>query len=74
MTEWQPIESAPQDGRWIIGAYFSTRHPHLNCVRNVRWQGKKHCKGWKNAECESNETYVMTHWMPLELPSGFEVQ
>lgn len=57
---WQPIETAPKDGTWIIGAT-----PHG--VTPLRWGVSWDDQHWANG-CV---VYQPTHWMPLPAaPTG----
>lgn len=60
--EWQPIETAPKDGRYILGCYKSDvfamrfRPTHGTCYEWQLHDGYPECP---------------THWMPLpEPPAG----
>lgn len=55
MTEWQPIETAPKDGRDILG--FA---PKSGCVV-VEWGGDR----WRNYDYQPIDP---THWQPLPQP------
>lgn len=61
--EWQPIETAPRDGRKLLG-YDPTILGH--CI--AYW----YRMGW-HAEAESQDgmgydNIPLTHWQPLTLP------
>mgnify|MGYP001590466088 CR=1 FL=1 len=58
--DWQPIETAPRDGRQLL---FWSRHGFCEVLRRDHW-------GWMN---EGGEGYddasdTLTHWMPLPAP------
>jgi hypothetical protein len=59
-SEWQPIETAPQDGTsvliWIVGA-MPGGHADVAQFYNSSW--------WFSAQ---NPSSVVTHWMPLPEP------
>lgn len=56
---WQPIETAPKDGTWILAV--SEGIPFVPSV--VYWDSE--AKGWTEDEYESGEPeWVLTHWMP----------
>ena len=58
--EWQPIESAPKDGTWILTwtrDITNMEGPWLV----VRWNGKE----WVDAVAGF---YEPTHWQPLPAP------
>ena len=54
---WQPIETAPKDGEWIIALIASQGHPV--CPVCVRWD----TNAWVDWDYEP--IYELTHWMPL---------
>lgn len=57
---WQPIDTAPKDGTWVL--LFGTPGviPHVG-----RWLDE----GWRNSHYGEREPYWrfsgLTHWMPL---------
>lgn len=64
MKDWQPIETAPRDGTYIL-AWFSI-HEHqvvafytYTQLGKGRWETKD---GWSDFDSEP------THWMPLPEP------
>lgn len=67
MSEWQPIETAPKDGSYIM-ILFDDQH------RVVRWvEPKPSMVPWQWAERDqlrgSLHRDFVTHWMPLpDLP------
>lgn len=62
---WQPIETAPKDGTWILAVkegYYGEGIPFIPCV--VYWDSD--VKGWSESEYVSGEpAWVLTHWMPI---------
>lgn len=62
---WQPIETAPKDGTWILAVqegYYSEGVPFVPSV--VYWDSE--AKGWTEDEYESGEPeWALTHWMSL---------
>lgn len=74
--DWQPIETAPKDGRPILAA--STNH---DACEVVCWQDGEDsgatdpdavCEGWVNSGTNKDRFYAnprwFTHWMPLPPP------
>lgn len=58
--QWRPIESAPKDGRWIVGI----GHLWLPEVPDtLQWRDEWRGGAWSNG-C-SEEDHQPTHWMPL---------
>lgn len=72
MSEWQPIETAPKDGGWVllmggrIGFQWDgDTKPPLVCgqfVNNAGWWFAFYDSGWLG------EYENPTHWMPLPEP------
>lgn len=63
LDEWQPIESAPRDGAWILGWAQSDSTPY-----RISW-GRNHNN--ELAWCTSFASFVsgyITHWAPLVPP------
>jgi len=69
---WQPIETAPKDGRAVIGLVG-----HL--VYRMHWQayykkwpheegGPTFTYGWSGESHDSFRPITPTHWMPLPVP------
>jgi hypothetical protein len=57
--DWQPIETAPKDGTWILG-YVSPHH-----VEAMSWgRSRSDLFAW----CTVVGTCWPTHWMPLPDP------
>jgi hypothetical protein len=66
MTGWQPIETAPKDGKAII-AWPVYSEPHS--VATVRWETMKRIPGrWSVAGGSWPAPRTPTHWMPLPEP------
>jgi hypothetical protein len=67
MSNWQPIETAPKDDKYILICCYWNNEPDLKLVKCTYW--KNDDWGW---ECYSKvyyENYVtFTHWMPLPEP------
>lgn len=72
MSEWQPIETAPKDGTFLIGGWTGDGHKHP-----MIWSVDS---AWRDGDGfsvdvspESGETMRptidhITHWMPLPQP------
>lgn len=61
--DWQPIETAPKDGRFVLIA-FDCPNPEYKavCVARIR-------KGWSTWDSFPGDyTKHPTHWMPLPPP------
>lgn len=56
--EWQPIETAPKDGRNILG-----HDKYSNVTECIRWVKNKWVTTWDHEEFDDP-----THWMPLPPP------
>lgn len=57
--EWQPIESAPKDGRWVLTTWLGQPH---------RCEAMRYEAGdwyWFEGDCT---TVAPTHWRPLPNP------
>ena len=69
--QWQPIETAPKDGTWIL-IFRSTPHTNmeLGCAL-VYWDDHFTC--WHDGEYHSDH-YDPSHWVPLPEPPPKEVQ
>lgn len=70
--DWQPIETAPQDGTWLLAIMAGT-HPDLQAPYTpavVRWLNDDDFVGW-TMDDEVDGTmrfWKPTHWMPLPTP------
>lgn len=72
MSDWQPIETAPKDGSWVLlggGQHDANTWygpgPEAPAVVG-RWD-----KGWFFANWDGDyrsEYLIPTHWMPLPVP------
>ena len=58
MTQWQPIETAPKNGEWILGFWNGTAI--VACTYICRWSDGD---GW--LENYSEVSVTPTHWMHL---------
>lgn len=62
MTEWQPIETAPRTGEYLL--LGSSVH---EAVIYGRWSWQTRCNGcWVMGRKRIEGT--LTHWMPLPTP------
>ena len=63
MNEWQPIETAPKDGRWVLVFIPEAYNWHY---------GERHCAKWVSRESGWSMPGIgglsPTHWMPLPEP------
>ena len=82
MSEWQPIETAPKDGRTMLVGYLNS-HGNWRTMRG-RWYSQDTIEeewedpdlageGWYETVVESDEYpncwwTTPTHWMPLPEP------
>ncbi len=61
-TKWQPIETAPKDGDWVLSW-------DGECLAIVHWS--EYYEGFivsHDAEEYAWQNYSPTHWMPLPEP------
>jgi len=71
MTDWQPIETAPKDGAWLLVFEPSDYPPNVHVVRwgLPEYWGKSGDETWVTMAIGPNpDTYnadEATHWMPL---------
>lgn len=76
-SDWRPIESAPKDGRELLGWYpYHAAHPPGGGVYVMRWYDDRHAakpigffeaSGWVWGR-RDNRQRQPTHWMPLPEP------
>lgn len=59
-SEWQPIETAPKDGTWIMCKVEPAHHGWEDCIV-LRYRGDE----WGRPGMVG---YKPTHWMPLPKP------
>lgn len=70
-VNWQPIETAPMDGTWILaiieGDHPVHREPYTPIV--VKWDSNSWSDEIVNEYGEQNlSNWSPTHWMPLPEP------
>jgi len=68
--KWQPIETAPKDGTYILVAGPSGYYSTPLRVEVCKWNNANHKDNWRN---HSNDWFTdggedATHWMPLPEP------
>ena len=62
--EWQPIETAPRDGTYILASPYWIGNPRADVVN---WHKAQRSEGWLNIR----EGYIPgkpTHWLPIPEP------
>jgi hypothetical protein len=76
---WQPIETAPKDGRDIIVMYIHIETPIVHAAFWLEDEDATEETGWwtydwsEVSRTKMDEHYTPTHWMPLpEPPNGDE--
>lgn len=57
---WQPIETAPKDGSWLLGYDRDAETYGGKTHKVIRWKG-----GWWTQWSEHDGVCNATHWMPL---------
>jgi hypothetical protein len=78
MQQWQPIETAPRDGSYILAARFKNGDEFL-WAKHSRWMTAEEiaeieggapdqwCANWQDGDNEAEPCFP-THWMPLLTP------
>ena len=61
MSEWQPIGTAPQDGREIV-VWIPATPEGAGFPLKARWTQER---GWEGTVAHSLSGYQPSHWMPL---------
>jgi hypothetical protein len=64
---WQPIETAPKDGRIILGWQGNKGRWQGRGIHEVRWSNDGYIDGWFCIYDEDEQTNP-SHWMPLPEP------
>jgi hypothetical protein len=64
MSEWQPIETAPKDGTFVLCCHESG---HINILQFNGNASDLSQPAWRK-DCYSGQTFRPTHWMPLPKP------
>ncbi|MXP42947.1 DUF551 domain-containing protein [Allopontixanthobacter sediminis] len=66
--DWQPIETAPKDGTWIV--VYDDRFKHSEASYLIaRWhRALKVWSGTSNSQGRFALWHDATHWMPLPAP------
>lgn len=65
---WQPIETAPKDGAWILVVDY-TDDESFGVAYWFAGDGEYKDAGWYSTSCCDDITmFYPTHWMPLPQP------
>jgi hypothetical protein len=64
MTEWQPIETAPRDGRRVL--LCRAKHPEPWSAHTGYWHKSREI--WSPMGMYPERNPNPTHWMPLPEP------
>lgn len=75
MSEWQPIETAPRDGSFILawikdedGGHVEQLRYDLSAERSASGEFGPFVWGTPLSECGVWARDIVTHWMPLPSP------
>jgi len=60
VSQWEPIETAPKDGTWVLIWCGWVGHPRSSAFEHGSWQNLP----W----IANSKDYNPTHWMPLPAP------
>lgn len=73
--KWQPIETAPKDGRMFLCWVSAIRHTHINGEFGIptdvseadfcQWNNNDGNGYWDNMMGQIGDEYAVTHWMSL---------
>jgi len=67
MSEWQPIETAPKDGTFVV--VFAEKNPNGRKVRRASPVCVAAKRGWMGWVATPGDYQVSpTHWLPLPAP------
>lgn len=61
MSDWNPIDTAPKDGKWILVC-----KPGMKEAWMVRWRSGKRVQHWETSH--SFIGFQPTLWAPLPVP------
>lgn len=71
MSAWQPIETAPKDGTWILGVrqykQQSGKPDVWTIPTSLLWHDGRWCQGC-DCDWDFKQEVKPTHWMPLPQP------
>lgn len=64
--EWQPIETAPKDGRrFLAGRFTGKKVNHDGLVQVDRWHNRERGDSYDGLGKFNSTYWPATHWMPL---------
>src|SRR5687767_272462 len=63
--KWQPIETAPKDGKEILIGWFGYFEPSMHVAF---WHGRLSCWCQTHQAFTTDKNWQPTHWMPLPEP------
>ena len=66
LTFWQPIETAPKNGTWILISLYYNNYPNEKQTAITFWMDD--ITGWVWFGNNYKEKITLTHWMPLPNP------
>lgn len=62
MSEWQPIDTAPKSGRFLVGGPTITGRSPPWHIEIVKYRDTRGCP------ISADDAFDVTHWMPLPAP------